>query len=302
MSLLLLDENQQEEVAWLTREYPYALHITDLTDTVVPWHWHEEVEFIYAAGGDLEVTTGNASYLLRQGEAFFINTNVLNTKQKTKDSEHTVEYCHVFHPILLSGYFKSVYEARYLNPVLKDPRIEIVRLTEKTEPGRQAVRKLKELTRLQEKEHMEFQTRNLLSEIWLLLLREIQESPVRKQTVSLQNQDRIRYMMTFIHQHYTEKLSLKQVADSGSVSERECMRCFQKNLNRSPFEYIIGYRLEKAKESLQNTDGTVTEIALQCGFTSSAYFGKVFRKYFGVTPGDYRKSVRGKPVECAAHL
>ena len=294
MPVLLLDENQQEQVAGLTHEYPYVLHITDFTDFFTPWHWHEEVELIYVTGGDIEVTTSNETYLIHPGEAFFVNTNVLNTKKKTKETEHVTEYCHVFHPILLSGYFKSVYEARYLNPVLKDPRIEIVRLTDKTEPGQQAVRKLKELTKLQEKEHMEFQTRNLLSEIWLLLLQEIEESPVKRQAGTFQNQDRIRYMMTFIHQHYAEKLCLKQVADSGSVSERECMRCFQKNLNRSPVEYIIGYRLEKAREALQNTDEAVTDIALQCGFSGSAYFGKMFRKYYDMTPGDYRKKYGGK--------
>lgn len=68
----------------------------------------------------------------------------------------------------------------------------------------------------------------------------------------------------------------------------EASRCFKKNIGQSPMEYLIKYRLNQSKKLLLETDMTITDICQQCGFSDSAYFGKVFRRSFGITPGEYR--------------
>lgn len=57
----------------------------------------------------------------------------------------------------------------------------------------------------------------------------------------------------------------------------------------SPIEYLIRYRMEKAKELLIATDLTVTEIALSSGFETVSYFDRAFKKAFGTTPKAFRK-------------
>ena len=59
----------------------------------------------------------------------------------------------------------------------------------------------------------------------------------------------------------------------------------------SPYQYVLQQCIEKAKSLLQNQALTVTEIALECGFTDSSYLARQFRKTMGMSPRDYRRQI-----------
>lgn len=94
----------------------------------------------------------------------------------------------------------------------------------------------------------------------------------------------------YIEQHYGEKLTLKQLADLSNISVSSLSRGFKKELGLSPMDYLMQVRLEKAKQLLRRPERTVTEIALYCGFGSSAHFSDVFGKSYQLTPSQYRKN------------
>lgn len=96
-------------------------------------------------------------------------------------------------------------------------------------------------------------------------------------------------MMSYIQQNYQNKISLEDIASSASVSKRECLRCFQISIHKTPFAYLMDYRIEMAEKLLKTTDLSVIDIALQTGFSNGAYFGMIFKKNCGITPGEYRK-------------
>ena len=286
---LNLSASRQESVAQITAAYPYALHRTDFTDSSVPWHWHEEVEISYQIEGMCRIVTNHRTYLLHAGEALFMNSNVLSFKEKANESGPSRAHDHIFHPVLITGYFHSIYETRYVNPILRNPQIEAVLLTERTENGRRALRLLAEMEKLSGREHTEIETRNYLSEIWLYIYREIEENGVASLPSDTESTERLRGMLICIQNRCGEKLSVKEIAAAGGVSERECLRCFRANLKTSPVGYLTEFRLQKAREFLGKGTLPVTEIALQCGFSGSAYFGKIFRDHYGMTPVEYRK-------------
>jgi AraC-like DNA-binding protein len=288
---LLLNEKREETLAEVKSDYPYGMKRLDFTLFSIPWHWHEEVEFVYIEEGSEKVITNNDTYTIREGEAYFLNTNVLDCKRKSDDVPIMKETAHLFHPVLLSGYFRSVYQTRYLDPILKNSDLEIVIFRNDTDNGKDFIQKIKKLTALQAREHVEFETRNLLSEMWQLLLKEVQNN-VPERTHSFQSQNRIRYMLSYISQHYDEKITLKDLAESALISEREAIRCFKKNVGKAPFDYLTEYRVGKSRELLSDTDLAITEIAMNTGFTSSSYYGKVFRRYFGMSPMQYRKQYK----------
>lgn len=60
----------------------------------------------------------------------------------------------------------------------------------------------------------------------------------------------------------------------------------------SPVEYVISYRLQKAQEQLFESDKSILDIAVETGFGTSSYFGKIFRQSYGITPKEYRKLYR----------
>lgn len=284
-----IKSNQMEEIEGMTSAYPYTMHHTIMKETRVPWHWHEELEINYIVEGEAKFSTTNRVYTFRKGEAFFINSNVLCTLEEVKDC---VVDSHLFHPAFLGGHFKSVFETKYLDPVIQNKKIEVIEISGETENQNKILTKLVQAAKLQYQENTEFQTRNLFSEIWLLLLEEMQTLEEENGPVASVNQERLLTMLSYIQENFSEKISLEDIASSALISRRECLRCFQLCIHQSPFEYLLGYRVEMAKKMLKTTNDSILEIAMRTGFQDGAYFSKMFKKNCGKTPGAYRKMYR----------
>lgn len=288
MDILHLDENKIEQIEGMSTDYPYCMHQRNLTDIVIPWHWHEELELGYLEKGTSIITTVNAEYTIHQGDGFFINTNVMDTKRNAVPGHTALEINHISHPVFLSGHFKSRFETKYLNPILKNRQIEVHIIRHGTSSGNAILSNLMKLKELQKNPDVEIQTRNLLSETWLLLQEELRIN-FHGTICPSENENRLRNMLLFIHTHYSEKLTLEEIASNASLSVREAQRCFQRILHQSPYEYLISYRLNNAKKMLLETNDSITEIAFHCGFSDASYFSKTFRKDTGFTPMEYRK-------------
>lgn len=286
---LQIRRNMMEEVEGLHNEYPYAFHHTDMRETTVPWHWHEALEFGYVVDGRVKVSTTSRTQTLQKGEAYFTNSNALIA---VENIENCILDSHLFHPIFLSGHFKSVFETKYLNPVIQSKDIDLLCFRGETESQRKLLGKLRQLSQLQSQQDVEFQTRSLIGEIWLFLLSVIQEADSSVYRCAGKNQDRLLTMLSFIQENYAEKLTLEQIADAASISTRECLRCFRESIRQSPMDYLIEYRVQVAKKLLETTNLSITEIALRCGFNSNSYFTKIFHRSCDKTPNAYRKELQ----------
>lgn len=124
----------------------------------------------------------------------------------------------------------------------------------------------------------------------MVLLQEIELQSQKLQPLYVH--ERGKDILSFLHKHYQEKLSIAEIAARVGVSEKECIRSFKNMFHQTPMDYLIHYRLEQAKRLLLETEKPVTDIAFMTGFQSSAYFAKVFGKCYGVTPREFRKSHR----------
>ena len=283
MKLRILN-NQMEAVEGLYNEYPYVFHHVDLSKTVIPWHWHEELEFCYVQTGSVKVATAAQSQTFYRGEGFFINGNVLTSMT---DAVDCVLDSHLFHPVFLGGHFKSVFETKYMNPVIQNRNLDMLPIRGETGAQKQLLQKIRQLSKLQSHQDVELQTRNLISQMWLLLLEELKSTQLKSSPTK--NQDRILTMLAYIQENYTKKLTLQQIADASAVSTRECLRCFQMSIHQSPMEYLLEYRIQAAVRLLETTNLSVTEIAMRTGWGSSSYFTKMFRRIRGKTPNAHRK-------------
>lgn len=287
------DENQVEKIEDMTVEYPYCLHERNLTDIVIPWHWHEELELGYIEKGTSRITTIDSEYTIHQGDGFFINSNVMDKKENGNPGSCTIEINNIFHAVFLSGHFKSRFETKYINPIINNRQLEVHVIRRGHPASDNILDNLSLLRKLNAAADSEFQIRNILSETWLFLMEDIRTNHQERRDAGFTYQNRLRSMLSYMHRHYAEKISLSQIAAAAGISEREATRCFQKNIGQSPMEYLIGYRLNQSKTFLKEGGRTITEISYLCGFTDSAYFGKAFRKTYGMTPSSYRKEGHG---------
>ena len=81
-----------------------------------------------------------------------------------------------------------------------------------------------------------------------------------------------------------EPLDRGQLAAAAGLSTRQLERLFRKYLNRSPARYYVELRLNRARLLLLQTNMSVIDVALACGFVSASHFSKCYRDFFGKTP------------------
>ncbi len=102
-------------------------------------------------------------------------------------------------------------------------------------------------------------------------------------------------VIELMEQHLEEPLSRGALARSALLSTRQLERLFRKYLNRSPARYYLELRLNKARLLLLQTNMSVIDVALACGFVSASHFSKCYRDFFGHTP----RKERGVPLAAA---
>ena len=136
--------------------------------------------------------------------------------------------------------------------------------------------------------------------MWKLLYDHLDQLPGRtaapyKITARIANQDahRVKQAMVYIQEHFMEPITLNDIAEAILVSKSECCRCFKRATGLSPFEYLMKYRItESAKYMHRKSHESISEIAGAVGFNNTSYFNKVFKKFMGCTPTEYRQSLR----------
>jgi AraC-like DNA-binding protein len=93
---------------------------------------------------------------------------------------------------------------------------------------------------------------------------------------------------SYIREHLNEKLTLKKIADQFYMSTRSLVHLFKLEYGDTVFDYLIFTRLSRAITLLRERKLTVAEIAYQLNYRNAYYFSKQFKKFFGITPTDYR--------------
>lgn len=83
-------------------------------------------------------------------------------------------------------------------------------------------------------------------------------------------------------------LSPQQLADLVQITPRQLERLFRQHLNDTPANFYLNLRLDKARQLLRQSDMSVLEVALACGFESSSYFSRRYRKRFQISPSQDR--------------
>lgn len=301
MQTFITDQNHVEKIDGMTTEFPYCMHERNMTDFVVPWHWHEELELGYVEKGVSIIRTLHQEYTVHQGDGFFINTNVMDTKLNGNMGKTALEINHIFHPVFIGGHFGSRITAKYLNPILHNQQISVHVIRRGSKEADAVLDQLVLLREMNHRPNQEILIRNTLSSTWLLLLEELEKHFEAPQLIETETQNRIKSMLSYIHRNLGEKITLQEIAASANISGREANRIFQKTIRQTPFEYLMSCRLSSAKELLSRSDLSITEISYRCGFSDSAYMGRQFRKACGMTPKEYRQRKQSGASETAVY-
>jgi AraC-like DNA-binding protein len=128
-----------------------------------------------------------------------------------------------------------------------------------------------------------------------LLIRLVQSQHLQQVSVEAghnSNHTRLQYMLHYIHENITEKILVNTLCRKAYLSRNAFFKLFKEQFGVTPVDYINHERIKLAKQLLAGSSQSITQTALQCGFTDVNYFVRTFRKIEGITPGSYQKCLR----------
>lgn len=270
-------------------EFPcagYSSHHTDKQEDIIPWHWHEEIEIVYIENGQMKIKIPSKSFLLKKGDCIVINVNILHYAAAAPECKLRSL---VFSPALITGKDDFAFAKKYVQPLLSCHSFSGHYISGETNENITRWFNCAFEALAEDCYGFEFIVRENLSRICLFLHREF-EPQIDTQNIPLNRDNlRIRKMLAYIHKNFADNLSLADISKEADVSERECLRCFQKTIQLSPIQYLLKYRVMQGAEMLlKNPTSSISEIATLCGFDSQSNFAKMFKRFYNCTPREYR--------------
>ena len=107
----------------------------------------------------------------------------------------------------------------------------------------------------------------------------------------------LRQVTDYVDHYLGQTIKLEDMAGSTNMSPFHFSRLFRQSMGVTPHQYVIGQRVERAKQLLKQTNLAIAEVALQTGFNSQSHMSKWFRQLTGMTPRSYQKSCRNTLIK-----
>jgi AraC family transcriptional regulator len=101
-------------------------------------------------------------------------------------------------------------------------------------------------------------------------------------------QRQVLQVLEYINEHLERDIRLADLAQLLDISQFHFSHLFKQSIGTSPYQYLLQQRVERAKQLLKQTDRSIMDIALECGFNSHSHLSKQFRQFTGMTPKVYR--------------
>ena len=241
-------------------------------------HWHRSVEIFAVYEGSMTFYADEERYLLRAGEFILLNSNEIHSID-SPEPNHTVV---LQIPLETFGAYYTGERFIYFLQYPGEPDQEIMELVRRMHDG------------LAHKGNgYEFKIQSEFYRLLYLLVVKYRKTDVSPDVMKhYEKLNRLSVITDYIRGHYREEISLKQLSDQFGYSPAYLSRMFRKYARTNYKVYLQGIRIESAKKELQNSDQTISDIALNNGFPNSRSFAREFRKKYHMLPGEFRKMNR----------
>lgn len=255
-------------------------------------HWHDEVEMFYVFSGSLKYSVDGETLCLKENEGIFVNSRRLHVA--LSDDGKPCDFIFViFHPLLLCT--SRFIDEKYVEPIIKNPSIPYIFLNQDGDWKSELLEDIKQMYEQYKTEEGELKLQSLFFKFWRNLYHNLR-LPEDSEPVLNHHLATLKEMISYIHEHYKDKVSLEDISRSGSVGKTMCTFLFNQYVNKTPGEFLKDYRIQKSTVLLKTTDMSITDISYETGFAGASYFSETFKKSVGCTPNEYRKNNADKPV------
>ncbi len=283
----LIGDTTEEALPDFSADFPCATTRAELhryPGGLLPWHWHGAAELFFIEEGELEYCLPRGTMRFPRGSGGLLLPGVLH-KTTWAGPGPVVQLLHLFDPAFLFGGHETRMGRKYLLPLLGEGAAPLLPLDPGEPEQAEALARLRASFDLDESAWgFEADLRQALCDSWLFFAR----LPRGGMDGDPGGAEAVKQMIAFIQRNLSEPLDAEAIARAAHVSPRTCYRLFRETLRMTPNEYVQASRVRRASALLARREGSVTEVALACGFESASYFGRVFRKMTGKTPVEFQ--------------
>ena len=246
-------------------------------------HFHEDIEIMTIKEGQLMYTVNGKNLLLNKGDTIVVNSNQIHYNTCVNGETAKYVIC-VIHPSILTN--SVAVEMQAIRPITDNPDLPYLRFRYINQYA-ESMRNL--ILALPDVRHDPFAITKQFYLIWDLIRKQAETYGMTGETVSDPGMQSFKSMMHFIANNYQQQISLGDIAASGNISKSLCNTLFHRYVGESPINYLMHLRARKVAELLRASKISMTEAASQTGFGGVSYMSETFRKFFEMSPREYRK-------------
>lgn len=247
-------------------------------------HIHPYYEIFYLVNGDCTFFINHDIYKLNKGDLVIVPEGELH-KSTYPQRGFSEQYCLCFKDNNLE-WLKDIIGEEIVNASLK---MGVISIPEKRRDYVEALMK-KMLFESKEQDILSAAFIKIgLIELLLFIIRcqRFEQNVIKEIDVDNQLMQQI---ATYIYNNYNQKITLEHMADKFHISKSYLSKKFKSVTGFGFKEYLVNVRIKKACTLLLDTNKSITDIAFECGFNDSNYFGDAFRHVKGMSPNKYRRN------------
>ena len=284
-----IDSTGRETTPHGTLEFPMAVYETLLQKNVlgfVNWHWHREFQFCLVTAGTVEFYVQGQQLPLKPGQGLFINSNILHMARPLCPD---AAYCCVdVLPALLGSFPGSILDTALVTPLSMDSSLPFLPLTGGEDGSQRGLQLLRQVRQVYEEAPPGYQL--AATGLLMALLQVVLALGSGGSAPVPEDFSQLRSVLAFIHGHFSEKLPLAQCAALANLSPSEFSRRFKRTMHCTLTDYIRQVRIQHSAALLLDPARSISQIAYECGFSTTSYFISQFRQATGLTPLRYRQT------------
>lgn len=247
---------------------------------VVQSHWHESIEILLVANGEVDLLVDGKKYNLKEDDLIIINSKEIHSiKSEKSNIVIAVQVDLSSFNDLYEGIDNVNFNCKSFEYSKDDKRFILIRKI------------LSEITynHIKQSKGYNIKINSLLNELVYILINRFKcSSKIKNENKNYKHLERLNRVISYIGQNYKEDITLNSISSMEYLSPQYFSKFFEKHMGVNFLTYLNSTRLEHAMKDLVNTDYNITDIALYHGFANVKSFTNLFKKTYKETPSNYR--------------
>ena len=271
---------------------PFSIYKGTISPTFpsIAVHWHEEIEVIIVIDGSCNYRIDLDSFIINKGDILIIDSQSLHSLTAIPKKNMTWA-SFVFNMNMLKSSNTDGALLKYIAPLLNHKHQLPIILKDNIECYPKIFDVIENIIYCYYENDIayELELKSLLFKFFSLLYKnDLIEKHQNKNNLTINTTNKIKLVLNYINDHYSEDISINTLADLCEYSEYHFMRFFKKHIGLTCIQYINNLRLEKSSILLTSTNNAIMDISLEVGFDNLSYFNKLFKRKYNLTPKEFR--------------